>query len=302
MDEILTSYLKEQGHLESSIASYSYMVEKFKEWMRSEGLDSEYATYNDLIGYVQHLRSRKLSQRTISHYMIGLDHYYKSLIKAKLTDQNPVRQLEIKTNQTKRLYPILTKEQLEGLYTNFKSSTKKTRPTAEQSAIRNKIATGLMVFQGLDVTALSRITTKDVDVLSGTVRIKAARTHNERKLTLHGSQIIGLDRYQSQTRKALQEAFDKQDSDLLLITGYHHYRDAHKRLISSLKRQERALLSARQIRASVITHWLKSYNLREVQYMVGHRQIHSTESYKQNDTEGLKIDIDRFHPMNESEQ
>ena len=39
------------------------------------------------------------------------------------------------------------------------------------------------------------------------------------------------------------------------------------------------LINAKQIRASVITKWLRMYNLREVQYLVGHRYISSTESY-----------------------
>jgi len=33
--------------------------------------------------------------------------------------------------------------------------------------------------------------------------------------------------------------------------------------------------------------------------MAGHKQVHSTEAYKQNDKEGLQMEIDRFHPMNE---
>src|SRR5690606_24381110 len=53
--------------------------------------------------------------------------------------------------------------------------------------------------------------------------------------------------------------------------------------------------NAKQIRASVITKWLKTYNLREVQYLAGHRYISSTEGYQQNDMEGLKEEIQQFH-------
>ena len=64
-----------------------------------------------------------------------------------------------------------------------------------------------------------------------------------------------------------------------------------------LQKKEPELQAAHQIRASVITHWLKQYNLREVQYMAGHKHVHSTEAYQQNDTESLQQDIDRFHPF-----
>jgi integrase/recombinase XerD len=55
--------------------------------------------------------------------------------------------------------------------------------------------------------------------------------------------------------------------------------------------------NAQQIRASVITKWLKSHNLREVQYLAGHRYISSTESYLQNDMEELIEEINQYHPL-----
>lgn len=300
MDE-LVKYLQKKGCSKSSIESYQRTSENFINWAESRNMDTEFITYNELIDYVAYLKKRNLSQRTIQSYMIGVTHYFEGLVQAEIIQQNPARYLEIKANQTKKLYPLLTKEQLESLYTNFDIKAKrKTKPTARASAIRNRIATGLMVFQGLEATALSNLKTEDVDVIGGTLKISSRRTHNERKLGLQAVQIIELDRYINQTRKELQEEF-KHNTDQLLVTGYSHYRDAHKRLMQRLRKDHPYLQSTQQIRASVITYWLKQYNLREVQYMAGHRKIQSTESYQRNDTEGLQLDIDRFHPMNEIE-
>lgn len=49
----------------------------------------------------------------------------------------------------------------------------------------------------------------------------------------------------------------------------------------------------KQIRASVITKWVKQYNLRKAQYLAGHRYISSTESYLRNEMEGLKKEVQR---------
>ena len=38
--------------------------------------------------------------------------------------------------------------------------------------------------------------------------------------------------------------------------------------------------SPKQIRASVISWWLKNYNLRQVQYMATHKYVSSTERYQ----------------------
>ncbi|WP_258861606.1 hypothetical protein [Marinilabilia salmonicolor] len=44
-----------------------------------------------------------------------------------------------------------------------------------------------------------------------------------------------------------------------------------------INRYEPGLRNKSQIRTSVITGWLQHYNLREVQYMVGHNCVSSIE-------------------------
>lgn len=58
-----------------------------------------------------------------------------------------------------------------------------------------------------------------------------------------------------------------------------------------------SVVKIHQIRASVITNWLKMHNLREVQYLAGHRYISSTESFLENEIEGLQEEVQQFHPM-----
>ncbi len=41
-------------------------------------------------------------------------------------------------------------------------------------------------------------------------------------------------------------------------------------------------LSFASVAASVITQWLKQYDLRKVQYLAGHKYVSSTEDYKAN--------------------
>lgn len=52
------------------------------------------------------------------------------------------------------------------------------------------------------------------------------------------------------------------------------------------------------LRASIIVKWLNPYNLRQVQYMTGHRFVSSAEKYKQSDLEDLKEAINKFHSTN----
>jgi integrase/recombinase XerD len=56
-------------------------------------------------------------------------------------------------------------------------------------------------------------------------------------------------------------------------------------------------LNAKQIRAGVITKWLKTHNLREVQYVAGYCYINNTESYLQNGLQGLREEVQQFHSL-----
>ena len=68
-------------------------------------------------------------------------------------------------------------------------------------------------------------------------------------------------------------------------------------LMIKVRKINPSVQNAKQIRASVITKWVKQYNLRKAQYLAGHRYISSTESYLQNDVEGLKEEIQPYHPL-----
>jgi site-specific recombinase XerC len=80
------------------------------------------------------------------------------------------------------------------------------------------------------------------------------------------------------------------------ITGTSdRFNNTMQKLMQKLNKQSSKVTSAKQIRSSVITHWLKLYNLRQVQYMAGHRFVSSTEAYLINDLDDLLEDVNKFH-------
>ena len=57
------------------------------------------------------------------------------------------------------------------------------------------------------------------------------------------------------------------------------------------------IIDSRQIRISVIMNWLKTNNIRQVQYMAGHKSIRSTEMYRNQDLTDLTKQLELFHPL-----
>ena len=118
-------------------------------------------------------------------------------------------------------------------------------------------------------------------------------------MQLESHQVLELYDYMLQARpEILRESGEETNKLIITPTGKAStISNLTSSFIRPLKAQNKTLLNTKQIRASVITKWLKQYNLRETQYMAGHRYISTTESYKQNDLEGLKEEIDQFHPL-----
>ena len=135
--------------------------------------------------------------------------------------------------------------------------------------------------------------------------IKGSRKSNERSLELKPQQILELMEYQLTTRKALQ-AYVPSESQLLFLPAPASGKklattndgiNIWKRLGQEVKAQNSRFKNFLQVRTAVITHWLKHYNLRQVQHMAGHRYVSTTEGYFVNQMEDLQADIDQFHPM-----
>ena len=68
-------------------------------------------------------------------------------------------------------------------------------------------------------------------------------------------------------------------------------------LIKQIKSIDGNFTGFHQVRASVITQWLKDFGLRKTQYLSGHYKVASTEKYQVNDLDDLTLNINNLHPF-----
>jgi integrase/recombinase XerD len=167
-----------------------------------------------------------------------------------------------------------------------------------------------MIYQGLCTDEVNRLNLKDIKLKEGIVFIAGTRNSNERTLELKPHQIMELMEYQLTVRNELQKllpiAIGTNQTELYFLptpaAGKKTITDNDgvniwKRLSEEIRKTHKKFINFKQVRTSVITHWLKHHNLRQVQYMAGHRYISSTESYLVNQMEDLQADIETFHPI-----
>jgi integrase/recombinase XerD len=296
--ESFRAYLQLKGYSISTIKRYIKDVETFKKWAERENVEIEQVNYSDVLHYIQN-KGKEIKQSTISKIVNSLKHYYNHLIMMNLAVENPTIQIAIKGIKRKKLYDILSKEELESLYHNQSEERSiKENSTADLVRKRNKVILGLMIYQGLNASELSRLTESDVKLRAGKIYISGSKKSNARELPLKSHQVLDMMEYTLTTRKEILAITEKETDHLFISMGTSDsFRSIINKLMQKLNKQNSKITSLQQIRASVITHWLKGYNLREVQHMAGHRYVSSTESYLVNDLDGLQEDITKFHPI-----
>ena len=293
-----TIYLKSRAFTKSSISSRLNILKRYWKWLTKENLEAEQVTYNELLGFMKWCSNNGTTQRTIQCYMGTIKHLYEHFIREERTDKNPATDITIKGVKRKTLYHILEPHELHALYNNY--------PATSLQQSRNRVILGMLVYQGLKTSELGKLETNDINLREGKVKVPGSTRSNNREMKLEAHQIMDIYDYVLKVRGELMEMDTKRKSQTKAETNKlfigeggtcYSFSNFMTQLMITVRKLKPNVLNAKQIRTSVITKWLKMYNLRETQYLAGHRYISSTENYLHNDMEGLQEEVQQFHPL-----
>jgi len=170
---------------------------------------------------------------------------------------------------------------------------------------RNALILSVLINQGITTREVKNIETGNLDLMKATLKIQGGKRLNDRTLPLKASQMGLFINYLQNTRPQLFKYQEKETDKLFLplpASIYDTADDDIKRGVfafftTQIKSIDRQFINFQQIRASMITFWIKTHGLRKAQYMAGHRAIHTTERYVNNNLEDLTNDINKLHPF-----
>ncbi len=294
----LESHLKEKKYNVHTIRQYKNCTGIYLSWLIENNYQASEATYKIVIEFIQ------LSQQTCSHnqvkrIIIAIKHYYDSLG----SPTNPVTGIFIKGHRKSIINDIIDYNQIRESYDNFEAF--------DDRGKRNKVILSLMFYQAL--------TTEDLHILEpGHIRLKEGRIYipkhhkiNGRILDLDASQMLLLQEYLLVTRPNMLDNVNGYRGgrkvnkispiiyDKLFFSelGSTNIKASLHHIFRSIKKQYPKIESGKIIRATVIAEWLKSIDIRKVQYMAGHRYVSTTERYNAMNLEELKDSLNRYHPL-----
>lgn len=303
-------YLQKQGKSKSTIKHYNRYILDFLAWLDMDGIEIENTTAKEVLSYLNVLQERGQENQTRSIRLNVIKQFFTWQIDQNQRTDNPIQHLKIRGSKTKKLYQILDKQQLESLYNDYEIPNENDERSNRNwfqkyrlSKARNKAVLSLLINQGITTPEVERLTVNDLKLKEGKIFIVGSRKSNERTLELKSNQIIELMEYQYTTRSELLKYQEGETKRLFLPVPSAGQQKANetlqiwKGLTNEIRSNNQQFINFKQVRTSVITHWLKQYNLRQVQYMAGHRYVSSTEGYLVNQMEDLQADIDQYHPI-----
>jgi len=270
-----------------------FIEKKFKLYLHENHVVIENLEHENLMQYIRYRKSQGVQAKTINLELKKVSYFLE--FKGAPNIAEPIR---LKGIQRRVPHDLFTEKQLNEIYNKFPDS--KNHWTHENTLKTYHLILGLRIYQGLQEQELAKLETGHLQLDKGKIYVPSTKRTNKRVLDLKPFQVLPLHEYLLTERKSLNEE----------IEGNYLFHT--KRLIRGMSRIKRMINRSRpkcgtgyeprlnsmvQIRASVITNWLKHHNLREVQYMAGHKYVSSTERYRTDNLEDLQKELEKYHPL-----
>lgn len=289
------NYLEQENYSKTTIGNYTKQIQFFIKWCKRNYTSPEQIDYKTFLKYIKYLQRKNNTKKTVKHQIGITKNYFKYLLSENYRVDNPIENINIKGVKRIINYNLLEADELEDLYYSFETD-KYQEKYHKYTSKRNKVIVGLMVYQGLNTSELIHLELEDLQLYKGKIYIKSGTRSNARTLELKSWQVIELLEYVKEIREEIKLKWNM-ESERLFIPNNARLGNTIQFILKKLKQINHKVNNANQLRASVITNWLKQYNLRQVQVLAGHRYISSTERYLEDDLESLHEIINNFHPI-----
>jgi integrase/recombinase XerD len=279
-------YLRTKQYSPHTIARYCQGEILFSGWLQQERIAGEDATYTDVLAFMGHLQGKGRSKRTVHSLLNVVRHYFTYLIAEGRREDNPAAGVYVRGIVRKLPSNLLTMDELEDLYRCYHLQLN-VDPA-------KKLMLGLLIYQGLQTEELIRLEAGHIQLKEGKIFIRGTSYSNERWLPLQAHQVVDWQQYLQANRFKegifLARPVRKDASARNINNRMQH-------MIVQLRRLNPKVINANQLRNSVLTFWLQRYNLRQVQYMAGHKYVSSTERYQRLNKDDLQSELQKHHPM-----
>lgn len=298
MDTQIEAFLNhisvEKGYSANTLAAYSNDLTQFAEYLAMSTPETQQWTNIDkqtIIQFILHLKEREYSSATVARKVAAIKSFFHFLVSEGVIPEDPTANLD-SPKVRKRLPKTLTREEVERLLVE---------PTKDESpkGFRDTALLELLDATGMRVSEIVSLKVSDVDLDRGTVRVYG-KGNKERLIPIHTRAVEALKVYLESGRGYfLRNRGDEQQALFLNPRGTQLTRQGLWLIIKKYVEQAgiKTEVTPHTLRHSFATHLLEGgADLRNVQELLGHSNISTTQIYTHVSSERLRSTYDEAHP------
>lgn len=288
----LTYCLKQKNLSSHTLKAYKIDITQYRSFAGKITIDKD-----TLVNYIRHLhetykpktiRRKIASLKTFFHYL-----YYQDIIK-----NNPFGKIDTYFKEPKTLPKTIPQHVIQSVlcaaYSNISDSV---TPYQEKTNIRNTAIIELLFATGARISEICSLRSKDVDLISHTVKI-FGKGSKERIIQIENLDVISiLYKY-----KELYSEYISPDNFFFLNNRYHRLSEQSVRyIIRHLEKQINSPIhiTPHMFRHSVATLLLEEdVDIRYIQKILGHSSITTTQIYTHVTSSKQREILRTKHPRN----
>ncbi len=287
--ESFTNYLRSECHLaENTVAAYRRDMRRFSEWLQGRSLNG--LKIGDLSDYAAWLHGQALAPASVARHIVALRMFYKYLQLEGVVSEN-IAELLGSQKLWERIPEVLTPKQVDALLT---------APARDAPLFyRDRALLEMMYATGCRASEVAHLRLRDVHLAERTCKCHG-KGSKERIVPLGQAAIRALNDYLQRLRPELARRCAELPEWLFLSrSGRPLRREAIWELVTKYARISGAPagISPHCLRHSFATHLLAGgADLRQVQELLGHSSIATTQIYTHVEQSRLKKVHQQFHP------
>lgn len=278
----------EKGLSENSIFSYRYDLNKFKTYLEKQQIDFLEVQTKDIMKFLMEEKNRKISSKTLAREVVAIRQFYKYLRDEKQVDYNPTD--KIGTPEVMRAIPDhLTIQEVDELFLAIDEDN--------IYELRDKCIFELLYSAGLRISEACNLKMSDVDMDAGMITVEG-KGGRERLVPFGEKSLKILRQYLEKSRPEILKTRTCQYLFVSKKGSYINRKSVWRLLNIYIKRTGiNKKVTPHTLRHSFATHLLENHaNLREVQELLGHIDISTTQIYTHMANKTLKEVHKKHHP------